>query len=177
MELRTDRLILKLWTEDLRESFAQMNTNSEVMADLGGPYDRAKSDRKFDRYRQSYDVGGLSRWALIDGCGKFVGYSGVIKNNDPSHPLGRHFDIGWRLCRSQWGRGYATEASFVSLKDAAERCEVTNIVSYTDIMNIRSQAVMERIGLVRDKDLDFTYDYGTGVMWSGLVWRHADGTL
>lgn len=171
MEIRTNRLILKQWTENLREPFAQMNTDAAVMADLGGPYNRAKSDRKFDRYRKSFDEDGLSRWALIDSNGEFVGYAGVIKSHDLSHPLGRHFDIGWRLHRNMWGQGYATEASLAALTDGFERCKMKEIVSYTDANNSRSQAVMERIGLIRDKALDFSYDYGLGALWSGLVWR------
>jgi RimJ/RimL family protein N-acetyltransferase len=94
MELLTNRLTLKQWSEDLRDPFAKMNFDDEVVGDLGGPYDRAKSDRKFDRYREPYDVNCLSRWALTDLNAQFVGYAGVIKNDDLSHPIGEHWDIG-----------------------------------------------------------------------------------
>lgn len=171
MELRTDRLILKQWTENLREPFAQMNSDAAVMADLGGPYARIRSDKKFDRYRQSFDDNGISRWALTNLDGQFVGYAGIITNNDLTHPLGKHWDIGWRLCRNMWGRGYATEASLLALEDAFDRCGISEIVSYTDANNSRSQAVMERVGFIRDQALDFTHDYGLSSRWSGLVWR------
>jgi len=170
MELRTNRLTLKQWSEDLRDPFAQMNMDSEVMADLGGPYDRANSDRKFDRYCKAYNMDGLSRWALIDLEGQFVGYAGVIKNDDLSHSLGEHWDIGWQLRREMWGRGYATEASIAALEDAFDRCGIARVLSYTDPKNMRSQAVMTRVGLTRNESLDFTHDYGSGMIWSGLVW-------
>jgi RimJ/RimL family protein N-acetyltransferase len=76
-----------------------------------------------------------------------------------------------------WGKGYATEASIASLKDALERRGISRVLSYTDINNARSQAVMKRIGLVRDENLDFTHDYGLGGVWFGLVWRSTDQSL
>jgi RimJ/RimL family protein N-acetyltransferase len=66
-------------------------------------------------------------------------------------------EIGWRLARPVWGSGYATEAAAAILKDGLERVGLAEIVSFTARGNVRSQAVMERIGLHRRPDLDFDH--------------------
>jgi RimJ/RimL family protein N-acetyltransferase len=85
------------------------------------------------------------------------------------HPLGSHVDIGWRLIRSAWGRGYATEAASVAPQDAFVRVGHREVLSYTSPDNLRSQALMARLGLQRDTSRDFTISSRNGT-WHGLVW-------
>lgn len=168
--LQTSRLRLQPWGDEHRDSFAALNADPEVMADLGGPLDRARSDEKFDRYRLALDQHGVSRWALEDRQGRFLGYAGVMFRADPRHPLGPHYDAGWRLVRNAWGAGYATEATRAALDHAFERLQAPEILSYTASDNIRSQAVMRRLDLRRDPSRDFTTRYDDVGEWRGLVW-------
>ena len=85
-------------------------------------------------------------------------------------PLGFHVEIGWRLVRRAWGRGYATEAARAALADAFHRCGLTEVLAYTAHDNGRSEAVMNRLGLRRDPSRDFTAFYGDVGPWTGLVW-------
>ena len=87
----------------------------------------------------------------------------------PGHPLGPHVDIGWRLVRSAWGRGYATEAAKASLRDAFERVHLKEVLAYTSVDNVRSRAVMKRLKMTRAASLDYSEPLGAG-MWNGLVW-------
>lgn len=152
-----------------------MNADPEVMHDLGGPLTRAQSDQKLQAYAESFEQHGYSRWVIesIDGQGPhggFIGYAGVVARPDPSHPLGAHDEIGWRLTRRSWGKGYATEAARAALDDVFNRCKLDEVLSYTSADNHRSQAVMERLHLVRDQERDFTADYDGFGLWTGLVW-------
>jgi len=167
--IRTDRLRLRNWRESDRGAFAQLNAAPEVTQDLGGPLDRIESDAKFDRYLAAFERHGFCRWALEDVNGQFLGYTGVMPSR-PGHPLGSHADIGWRLLRAAWGRGYATEAAKASLRDAFERARLKEVLAYTAADNVRSRAVIPRLKLQRAASLDYSEPLGAG-MWRGMVWR------
>ena len=71
-------------------------------------------------------------------------------------PFSPCVEIGWRLARRFWGRGLASEAAAAALRVGFERLALAEIVSFTTLANLRSRAVMERIGL-RDTGEDFDY--------------------
>jgi len=166
--LRTSRLILRPWRESDRAAFAALNADPKVTWDLGGPLDRSQSDAKLDRYVATFEQHGFCRWAVQDGQQLFLGYAGVMPS-PPDHPIGPHAEIGWRLARSAWGQGYATEAAAAALLDAFTRIGLGEVLAYTSHDNARSQAVMQRLGLQRDPARDFSHVYD-GKPWQGLVW-------
>ena len=166
--LTTPRLTLRSWRETDRDAFAALNADPEVMSDLGGPFLRADSDAKFDRYTTTFRRHGFSRLAIEERQGAFVGYAGIMPAA-PDHPLGPHVEIGWRLTRAAWGKGYATEAAGAILRDAFEYLGLPEIVAYTAADNVRSQAVMERLGMQRDPLRDFSMPGRSGT-WCGRVW-------
>ncbi len=169
MSIDTSRLHLRAWRDSDRAAFAAMNADPEVMHDLGGPLTAAQSNAKFDRYIAAFTSRGFGRWLVETPGGEFLGYTGVLPVG-ADHPLGEHFEIGWRLVRAAWGRGYASEAAKASLQDAFARAGMPEILSYTAPGNLRSQAVMARLGLTRDPARDFIARYERGE-WRGLVWR------
>jgi RimJ/RimL family protein N-acetyltransferase len=160
---------LQRWSEGLRVPFAEMQSDPEVMADLGGPFSRTESEIKFDRYRDAWAFDLISRWAVVDLAGDFLGYAGVMKSGSHDHPLGLHYEIGWRFRREVWGSGLATESARQALQHAWTVLTTDQIFSYTAEDNKRSQAVMARLNLKRDLAQDFTAHYPKGE-WSGLVW-------
>jgi len=168
MIINTPRTTLRSWRETDREAFSALHAHPEVMHDYGGPLSRAESDAKLDRYAAAFDQGGFCRWAIESRDGEFLGYAGIMPSG-PDHPIGAHIDIGWRLVRSAWGKGYATEAAQAALQDAFTRVGLTEVLSYTSPDNLRSQAVMTRLRLQRDPSRDFTANYDFGA-WQGLVW-------
>jgi len=164
MIIETPRLRLRPWRAADRDAFAAMNSDPHVTRDLGGPLSRAASDAKLDRYASAFNQHGLCRWLIEDGERHFLGYAGVMPV-DGRHPLGLHFDIGWRLIHRAWGHGYATEAARAALQDAFGRAGLTEVLSYTAPDNARSQRVMQRLGLLRDPSRDFTVHHGTAGQW------------
>jgi len=165
----TPRTRLRCWAEDDRDSFAALHADPEVMHDYGRPIDRAASDAKFDRYAGAFQQYGFCRWALETRDGDFLGYVGVMPGFK-DHPLGPHFEIGWRLRRTIWGQGYATEAAKAALHDAFTRCGLTEILAYTGPDNLRSQGVMTRLDLKRDPSRDVTAVYSGLGTWHYWVW-------
>jgi RimJ/RimL family protein N-acetyltransferase len=112
---------------------------------------------------------GFCRWAIERRNGEFLGYAGVMPSRE-DHPIGPHFEIGWRLMQSAWGHGYATETARAALHDAFARVGLREVVAYTAANNLRSQAVMDRLRMQRDPLRDFTADYEGVGAWHGLVW-------
>lgn len=172
-QLTTERLTLRRWYEEDRVPFAALNADPDVMHDLGGPIHRFASDRKFDRFTEVFDDHGYGRWVIegsVDGTEPgFLGYTGIMPNRG-HHPLGRHQDLGWRLRRDAWGHGFASEAARAALHDVFTRVGLKEVFAYTAPDNLRSQAVMQRLGLRRDSSLDFSAHYDELGTWHGLVW-------
>ena len=146
-----------------------MHTDPVVMHDYGGPISRRESDAKLDRYAATYHQHGFCRWAIESQEGVLLGYAGVMPSR-PGHPLGLHFEIGWRFVRRAWGHGYATEAARAALDDAFTRVRLAEVIAYISPDNLSSQAVMCRLQLHRDPSRDFTADYDTIKGWRELVW-------
>jgi RimJ/RimL family protein N-acetyltransferase len=169
MVIDTPRTRLRCWQPADRAALAAMNAHPEVMHDLGGPFSRAMSDAKLDRYVAAFNRLGFCRWAIESRDGEFLGYAGVMPSGN-DHPLGPHFEIGWRLLRNAWGRGYATEAAGAALHDVFVRVGLSEVVSYTAADNPRSQAVMNRLHLRRDPARDFSVSDQRLGIWHGLVW-------
>ena len=147
-----------------------MHADPEVMADQGGPTDQIKSDEKSDRYRAAFVEHGVSRWAVESADDTFLGYAGVMPRLLQDHPLGPHFEIGWRFIRKAWGHGYATESAKAALEDVLQRAGLEEIVSYTRADNLRSQAVMARLKFQRKPSCDFVAEYEGVGLWYGMVW-------
>lgn len=76
----------------------------------------------------------------------FVGFVGLHTPSDDL-PFSPCVEIGWRLAFEHWGKGYATEAAQAALRVAFDTLLLGEVVSFTTIGNLRSQAVMKRLGM------------------------------
>ncbi|MBT2186314.1 GNAT family N-acetyltransferase [Sphingobium nicotianae] len=174
--LRTERLRLVPWSDTHRGAFAAMNADPVVMADLGGPITQEQSDTKLRLYRAAQQERGISRWAVEDRDGRFLGYAGVMPRPDPDHPLGPHYEIGWRFIRSAWGHGYATESAGAALAHAAMHLPGTEILAMTAPDNRRSQAVVARLTLLRAPERDYVFVDHMSNRWPTIVWIAQQGS-
>ena len=156
MEVDTPRLRLRQWREADREPFAAMNADPAVMEFFVSVQSREGSDASIDAWQSQLVSRGWSNWALeLRTSGELLGFTGlsVPRRALPFTPC---VEVGWRLARRHWGRGYATEAARAALEVGFARLELPEIVSFTSVGNRRSRAVMERIGM-RDAEEDFEY--------------------
>jgi RimJ/RimL family protein N-acetyltransferase len=148
--------VLRPFTDVDRAPFAEINAHPLVVESLGSAPTRAESDAFVDRVNEEMAREGWGLWALeVPGGPPFAGIVGLRRVN-PALPCAPAVEVGWRLHPDQWGRGYATEAATASL-DLGFASGLTEIVAFTTTLNTRSQAVMERIGMVRDLDGDFDH--------------------
>ncbi len=145
--LQTDRLLLRQWQESDRDPWAALCADPEVMQFLSSARDRATSDAAIDRWKARIEDQGWSFWAVeIKESGVFIGMAG-LQVPAPPHPYLPCVEIGWRLARASWGKGYATEAARRALRFAFEDLDLHEVVATTAQHNVRSSAVMERLGM------------------------------
>ena len=156
IELETARLKLRRWRDADRAPFAALNADPAVMEFFPAPQSREASDASIDAWQAQLDSRGWSNWAVeLVESGEFVGFVGlsVPRRALPCSPC---VEVGWRLARRFWGRGLASEAARAALGAGFERIGLTEIVSFTALGNLRSRAVMERIGM-QDAHQDFEH--------------------
>jgi RimJ/RimL family protein N-acetyltransferase len=152
IEFDTARLRLRQWRETDREPFARLNADPRVMEFLPNLLDRSVSDAMLDRLQTLIAERGWGLWAVATQADeRFIGYVGLhVPTADlPCSPC---VEIGWRLAYEYWGKGYATEAARAVLGVGFDRLCLPEIVSFTAILNHRSSAVMERLGMIREAE-------------------------
>ncbi|WP_078084663.1 GNAT family N-acetyltransferase [Microbulbifer mangrovi] len=152
IEPKTQRLQLRQWRESDREPFAAMNADPRVMEFFPALLSRAESDAGIDRQITHIEKHGWGFWAVETLREKqFIGFVG-IKNVTDDMPFAPTVEIGWRLAPHAWGKGCATEAARVSLRVGFELLDLEEIVSFTVPGNVRSRAVMEKLGMKQDEN-------------------------
>lgn len=155
IQINTERLLLRQWKDSDRVPFAALNADPEVMRYFPGTQSRETSDRAVDMWRSDIAERGWGNWVVEEkGIGAFVGFVGL---SAPRHalPFTPCVEIGWRLAREHWKKGYATEAARAALRIGFDQLDLDEIVSFTSLLNLPSRAVMERIGMVNaNEDFD-----------------------
>ena len=157
MVLRSERLLLRRWRDEDREPFAALNADPEVMEHYPSTLTRPESDAFVGRIESSFDANGYGLWAVeLRVQARFIGYVGLAAAVFDA-PFTPAVEVGWRLAREHWGRGFATEAAGVAAADGFGRLGLEEIVSFTATTNLRSQRVMQRLGMTRNPEEDFDH--------------------
>jgi ribosomal-protein-alanine N-acetyltransferase len=155
--IRGARVVLRPWRDEDRAPFAAMNADERVMEFFPKPLRRAESDALVDGIQAHFARHGFGLWAVeAPGIAPFIGFTGlaVPRFTAAFTPC---VEIGWRLAIEHWGKGYASEAARLALAYGFETAGLSEIVSFTSVANLRSRAVMERLGMQRDPTDDFDH--------------------
>ena len=157
--LRTKRLILRNWEDRDRELFHEINSDPEVMRFFPMRRDRAESDAMMDRLQSGIERDGFGFAAVeLAETSECLGFVGIHKAPPLPVIAPGSIEIGWRLKRNTWGKGYATEAAREWLRFGFQDLALEEIVSFAVANNTWSLAVMERIGMQHDREGDFDHD-------------------
>jgi len=156
--LFTERLILRNWEDRDRELFHHINSDDAVMQFFGFRRNRSGSDAMMDRMRRDIDERGFGFCAAeIAETGETIGFVGLNAAALPGILQDDAVEIGWRLAPAHWGKGYATEGARAWLRFGFKTLGLDQIVSFAVANNVRSTAVMERIGMRRVPGGDFDH--------------------
>lgn len=155
--IETERLHLRPWRDEDLEPFARLCADPRVMEFFPATLTRGESDAFAARIRAHFAERGYGLWAAeLPGIAPFIGFIGLQWATFPA-PFTPALEVGFRLAAEHWGRGYATEGGRAAVRFALERAAVDEVVSFTAAVNLRSQRVIEKIGLVRDPGGDFEH--------------------
>lgn len=154
--IETDRLILRAFREEDRAPLAAINGDPRVGEWLGGAIDRTASDALLDRLNAEIARDGFGFFAAERKAdSRLVGMIGIRAQKDaPPAPC---LELGWRLAVEAQGQGYATEGARALLNWGFATQGNDEILAWTAASNLRSQAVMRRIGIDPDPARDFDH--------------------
>lgn len=156
IEFDTERLRLRQWCAADRAPFAALNADPRVMEFCPAPLSLAESDALADRCQMLIAERGWGFWAVeTKRAQEFIGFVG-LHIPSPELPFSPCVEVGWRLGANHWGQGFATEAARAALNIGFNRLELPEILSFTAVKNLRSSAVMDRLGMQR---ADTTFEH------------------
>ena len=143
--LETERLLLRHWSEDDYPAFARINSDPVVMEYYPDILTRAESDAMVSRFENLISKRGWGFWALeLKEEHSFIGFVG-LHEPDYTFPVTPCVEIGWRLNKNYWQKGYATEAAARVLDFAFEEIKLNEVYSFASKINEKSIAVMQRL--------------------------------
>lgn len=156
--LETERLLIRNWQDHDHGLFHEINSDDEVMRFFPLRRSRAEADAMMDRIRDGNEDRGYGFAAVeLKATGACVGFAGLHADSVvPTRPPGT-VEIGWRLARPHWGKGYVTEAGEALLAFGFETLGLDEIVSFAVWNNDRSTAVMRRLGMAHVPEEDFDH--------------------
>ena len=155
--LRTERLLLRPWRESDRLPFAALNADPAVMEFFPAMRSCIESDAFVGRIEAGFAARGWGLWAVeIPGTVEFAGFVGLSPPR-PELVFAPSVEMGWRLAPSVWGQGFATEAARAAAAFGFEKLDLTEIVSFTAVTNLRSRRVMERLRMTHNPAEDFDH--------------------
>ncbi|HEX3367514.1 GNAT family N-acetyltransferase [Phenylobacterium sp.] len=155
--IETERLILRAWRDADREPYADIMVHPEVGPWLGGPFTREQAHARVDRFTASLAETGLGRLAVERKADdRLIGHCGLAPS-PVAETVPQGLEIGWALAPEAWGSGFAVEAARAVIADGFARTEAPEILAFTGTANLRSQAVMQRLGMIRMAERDFDH--------------------
>lgn len=150
----SQRLGFRPWKPNDLDQFAAMNTDPMVMEYFPKPLSRKESAEFLDRLFNHYAKHGYCYFAVeILESREWIGFTGLAYQTYEA-AFTPATDIGWRLKRSVWGRGFATEAVKRCLQYAFEDLGLQKVISTCPKQNHRSELVMQKIGMKKAGEFD-----------------------
>lgn len=156
-ELRTERVLLRRWRPEDEPEMARINRDLEVTRYLNRPLSELAVDAFHGAMVSHWEQHGYGPWALESlepgSQGRFLGFAGLAQLSAFLAAAGPAPELGWRLDRSVWGRGIATEAALAAREHAFGPLALPEVVSIIHPENQRSQRVATKLGMHRVRSI------------------------
>jgi [ribosomal protein S5]-alanine N-acetyltransferase len=147
--VETERLILRELIPSDAEGMFELDSDPEVHRFLGNHpkthIDEAMADIEF--VRKQYIENGIGRWAMVEkSSGDFMGWTGLKLFTIEVNGHINYYDVGYRLIRRYWGKGYATESAIASVNYGFDVLKAKEIIGTVHPQNFASKKVLEKAG-------------------------------
>jgi RimJ/RimL family protein N-acetyltransferase len=148
---KSKRLGFRNWIDSDLEKMVEINTDNKVMQFFPKIQTKKETSEFINRMKKQYEKNKYCYFAVDQlGNGKFIGFIGLSDQN-LRNEFSPFTDIGWRLNKKEWNKGFATEGARRCLEYAKNDLQLKTILSTAPIINLNSIKVMEKIGLERIK--------------------------
>ncbi|QTF08511.1 GNAT family N-acetyltransferase [Brenneria izadpanahii] len=155
--ISTERLILRQWRPEDRDAFAAICADPQSMEFLMPLPTAENSNGWIDRQIAHQASHGFCFWAVENKIsGEFIGAVGLVRVGYDAH-FTPAVEIGWRIARQCWGKGYAPEAARAALAFGFNALKLDEIVATTVAANVKSRRVMSKLGMTHNPADDFDY--------------------
>ncbi|GGX75094.1 N-acetyltransferase [Streptomyces hiroshimensis] len=147
--LETPRLILRRWREEDVAPMTAVNADPEVMRWIrdGSVRDEQQTRDGIQAWEIEWESQGFGLFAVeIRSTGELAGFTGLSVPEFLPEILPA-VEVGWRLGRSHWGQGLATEAAAAAVRFAFEERGLERIVSIAQVGNDASERIMTKLGM------------------------------
>ncbi|EGJ72483.1 GCN5-related N-acetyltransferase [Bacteroides coprosuis DSM 18011] len=152
--IETPRLIIRDWKREDLQSFVTLNKDPEVMEHFLKTLMPTESIAMFNKIKDEINEYGYGPFAIeLKEDHSFIGFTG-FHNFDLDVDFAPGVEIAWRIHKNYWNQGYVTEAAKACLEYAKENLEFDQVYAFTSLPNIRSQRVMQKIGMTKMKEFD-----------------------
>lgn len=158
IHIETERLLIREIRDEDVEGIFELDTDPEVHKYLGNKpitsIDEAAAVIKF--IQQQYRNNGIGRWAVIEKeTGNFIGWTGLKVITEKVNNHVNYYDMGYRLIRKYWGRGYATETANATLQHGFVTLALDEIYAVAHIKNEASNNILKKVGLQLIEIIDY----------------------
>ena len=151
--VETPRLYLRPFNSGDLDAFADMNADAEVIRYIGdgNPQTKSQTEIRLNAILDHWEQHGFGLCVVVDKTTQgFIGFCGLQYLDGTSE-----IEVGYRLAKQFWGRGFATETASAILKYGFDELGLDRIVAVVHPENVVSQGVIQKIGLQYVKDAQF----------------------
>ncbi len=157
--IETERLILRELRPTDLEGMFELDSDPDVHRYLGNKPVKTKeeSQKMIDSVLKQYEERSIGRWAAIEkSSGEFIGWSGIRFNTEYNmNGFPEYYDVGYRLIKRYWGKGYATESGKAAVDYALNVLKLPELHGITEMGNEASHNALLKIGLHYVEDFYF----------------------
>ncbi len=150
--LETERILLREFLPEDAPFLYELNADPEVLKYTGDVrFENPEAAAHFISNYNDYALHGMGRWACIQkSSSAFLGWCGLKR-----HVKSNEVDVGFRLLKKQWGRGFATEAAQSCLHYGFGYLQVEEIIGRAQKDNVASIRVLEKLGMKFNGNFEF----------------------